>query len=468
MLTRQRQLRTRVLRIVDTLLFVAAFYFAYWLRTNIPESVLNAFDLAPTEDIRSFSEFAWLIFVILPAAPILLQVQGFYNRPFLASRRQTGWQLFKVCVLLVVIVVLVMFLFKTPLARSVPITFGIMSFCLVMLKEELLRRWIQTNIGQAQLKKRLILIGSEEDTSKLLRDLPEAANEGIEVLAKVNMNNTSVEDLVEMLHDHAANGVIINAAHTYFGRIEKVIQACELEGVEAWLCADFFKTQISQTSVDDFYGRPMLVFRSAPEASWQSVAKRAVDFVGALVLLVVLAIPLGIACLLIKLSSSGPVLFSQTRSGLNGQPFTMYKLRTMTNDADQRKEELQKFNEMEGPVFKLSNDPRVTRVGAFLRRYSIDEFPQLYNVLRGEMSLVGPRPLPVDEVRRFHDLAHRRRLSVKPGLTCLWQISGRNDVQDFRDWVRLDLEYIDNWSIWLDLRILVRTIPIVLTGSGAR
>jgi lipopolysaccharide/colanic/teichoic acid biosynthesis glycosyltransferase len=123
---------------------------------------------------------------------------------------------------------------------------------------------------------------------------------------------------------------------------------------------------------------------------------------------------------------------------------------------------------MRGPVFKVTNDPRVTPIGKFLRKYSLDELPQLFNVLRTEMSLVGPRPLPVDEVKRFENLAHRRRLSVKPGLTCLWQISGRNQITDFKDWVRLDLEYIDNWSLWLDLKILIRTIPAVLIGTGAR
>ena len=126
------------------------------------------------------------------------------------------------------------------------------------------------------------------------------------------------------------------------------------------------------------------------------------------------------------------------------------------------------MNEMSGPVFKVTNDPRITPIGKWLRHYSLDELPQLYNVLRTEMSLVGPRPLPVDEVKRFENLAHRRRLSVKPGLTCLWQISGRNQISDFKDWVRLDLEYIDNWSLWLDLKILVRTIPAVLIGTGAK
>jgi len=177
---------------------------------------------------------------------------------------------------------------------------------------------------------------------------------------------------------------------------------------------------------------------------------------------------MAVAGLLISLTSPGPVLFRQQRSGLNGRPFTMYKFRTMVSNAEQPKDELAALNEMSGPVFKVSKDPRITKVGKLLRRFSIDELPQLVNVLRGEMSLVGPRPLPVDEVKRFDDLAHRRRLSVKPGLTCLWQVSGRNDLRDFREWVRLDLEYIDHWSFWMDLKILCRTVPAVLRGAGAR
>jgi len=232
--------------------------------------------------------------------------------------------------------------------------------------------------------------------------------------------------------------------------------------------ADFFKTLISRTTFDEFQGHPVLVFRTTPEASWQSVMKQLLDLLGALVLLILGFIPLFVIGVVIKLTSPGPVLFRQQRSGLNGRPFTIYKFRTMVTNAEQLRHELEAMNEMKGPVFKVTNDPRITPIGKWLRKSSLDELPQLYNVLRGEMSLVGPRPLPVDEVRRFNDLAHRRRLSVKPGLTCLWQISGRNHISDFREWVRLDLEYIDNWSFWLDVKILVRTLPVVLTGVGAK
>ena len=284
-----------------------------------------------------------------------------------------------------------------------------------------------------------------------------------------DLYTTSTAELVSFLHQHSVNAVVLNARHTVFGRIEQAIQACELEGIEAWLVADFFQTRISQTAIDDFCGRPMLVFHSGPQlASWAGMVKQFIDVIGALALLIIFGIPMLITALILKLTSPGPVFFRQQRAGLNGKPFMMYKFRSMVTNAEQLKHELASLNEMSGPVFKVTNDPRVTKFGRVLRKFSVDEFPQLFNVLLGDMSLVGPRPLPVEEVNRFDDWAHRRRLSVKPGLTCLWQVGGRNEVSDFKEWVRLDLEYIDHWSLWLDFKILWRTIPVVLLGKGAR
>jgi len=184
--------------------------------------------------------------------------------------------------------------------------------------------------------------------------------------------------------------------------------------------------------------------------------------------LIVTAIPMAIVALMIRITSRGPVIFRQRRAGKHGKPFVMYKFRSMSDDAEMRRVELEPFNQMQGPVFKVEADPRITPLGRWLRRTSFDELPQLVNVLMGDMSLVGPRPLPIYEVEKFENTAQRRRLSVKPGLTCLWQISGRNRVRDFRDWVKLDLDYIDHWSLGLDFKILLRTIPAVLLGSGAK
>jgi exopolysaccharide biosynthesis polyprenyl glycosylphosphotransferase len=327
---------------------------------------------------------------------------------------------------------------------------------------------LRSKFGQSQYQRRFLLIGTHAEIARLRHELKEKLDKSVEVVGELSLGETPVQQLVQMLHEHSINGVIISARHTYFEQVETAIKACELEGIEAWLVADFFGTQISRARFDELLGHPLLVFRTTPETSWQGVAKQLMDFTGALFLLITLSWLFVILSILIKLTSPGPVFFRQQRSGLNGSPFTLYKFRTMGTNAEQLKHELEAMNEMSGPVFKVTNDPRVTPVGKFLRKYSLDELPQLYNVLRTEMSLVGPRPLPVDEVKRFDNLAHRRRLSVKPGLTCLWQISGRNQITDFKEWVRLDLEYIDNWSLWLDLKILVRTIPAVLIGTGAK
>ncbi|MGH7937528.1 MAG: sugar transferase, partial [Bryobacteraceae bacterium] len=201
--------------------------------------------------------------------------------------------------------------------------------------------------------------------------------------------------------------------------------------------------------------------------SWALLLKRVIDTLGAFAALIFFSIPMLVAAIAIKLTSKGPIIFKQMRAGKHGRPFVMYKFRTMWSDAEMRRAELLPYNQMRGPVFKVEADPRVTPIGRWLRRTSIDETPQLLNVLRGHMSLVGPRPLPIYEVENFENTAQRRRLSVKPGVTCLWQISGRNKLQDFSDWVKLDLDYIDNWSLGLDIKILLRTIPAVLFGTGA-
>jgi exopolysaccharide biosynthesis polyprenyl glycosylphosphotransferase len=464
MLKRDRQIRMQIHQLLDACLFAVSFPLAYVFRSD--ENVIDLLGLKPWT--VPLDAYVWVYLILIPAAPLILEAQGFYNRPVLCLRRTTAWQIFKACLFMALGLILTLFFFKMMIARAIVIWFAAISFVLVFLKEELLRMSMQGKLAKAQFRRRFVLIGTRDETHQMRRELEAKSPETLEILADLELDGISIGHLVAMLHEHSVNGVIVNAKHSYFEQVEEVLRACELEGVEAWLVAEFFKTQISRTSLDDFYGRPVLVFRTTPEASWQSVFKQLLDFVGASILMVALSPFMIIAAVLVKFTSSGPIMFKQQRSGLNGRPFTIFKFRTMVTNAEQLKHELESMNEMTGPVFKVTGDPRITPIGKVLRKFSIDEFPQLFNVLRGEMSLVGPRPLPVDEVKRFNDLAHRRRLSVKPGLTCLWQVSGRNDVSDFRDWVRLDLEYIDNWSLWLDLKILWRTVPVVLTGAGAK
>jgi exopolysaccharide biosynthesis polyprenyl glycosylphosphotransferase len=469
MLQRDRHFRTQIHQLTDACVFAASFWLAYFLRGN--EALSASIGLDPTiKPGGAFASVVWLYFALVPAAPLVLESQGFYNRPMLGSRAAMFWPLLKGCFILTIGLVLLLFMFKqsNSAPRGVMIYFGVISFCLVWLKEELLRFAMHSRVAKAQYRRRVIIAGTVSEIARLRRMLKERAADSLEVVAEFNIAESPPPRLIELLHEHSVSGVLVSARHTQLERVESIIQLCEIEGVEAWLVADFFATQIARASFDEMFGSPLLVFRSTPETSWQMLAKLLLDFFGAIVMLLVAGLPMLAIAIVVKLTSPGPVFFRQQRSGLNGSPFTIFKFRTMMSNAEQFKHELAAMNEMSGPVFKVTNDPRINPVGKFLRKYSLDELPQLFNVLRGEMSLVGPRPLPVDEVKRFNDVAHRRRLSVKPGLTCLWQVQGRNKISDFKEWVRLDLEYIDNWSIWLDLAILVRTVPAVFTATGAK
>jgi exopolysaccharide biosynthesis polyprenyl glycosylphosphotransferase len=253
----------------------------------------------------------------------------------------------------------------------------------------------------------------------------------------------------------------IKSAYT---EIRSVLESCERVGVPARYLADLFEPIRGRASRGGDF--PLLMATPPGPEGWRLLAKRVIDLLGASALLVLSAPVLLLAATAIKLSSPGPVIFSQERYGLKRRRFKMLKLRTMVPDAEALQSTLEDRNEASGPVFKISNDPRVTTVGRLLRRTSIDELPQLVNVLRGDMSLVGPRPLPIRDVNRFTAAALMRRFSVRPGITCLWQVEGRSNL-GFDDWIKLDLKYIDDWSLSLDVIILFRTLPAVVTGTGA-
>jgi exopolysaccharide biosynthesis polyprenyl glycosylphosphotransferase len=460
MLQKQHTLRTRLNKVLDTGLLCLALTLAYFVRSKVPIGWLTKVD--------EFSGYRTLYLLVILLAPIILTTQGFYARPLIPARSHTVWSLLKGCLLLVVSLILILFLFKLQFARVVVILFGILGFVLVLAKEELLRRIYKNKYTQDQFTRRIIVVGDREVSEPVCARIRDMAMSPITIVNEFDLGTQPLAQLIDCVHKHSVNSVVFCARREQFALVEEAICACEQEGVDALLVADFFDVKVSRISFDHFFGYPTLVYSTVPVADLRSVAKRSIDLIGSAVL-TVLALPLFvIIAAAIKLSSTGPVLFLQQRAGLNGRPFTMLKFRSMNVDAEEKKGELYGRNEMSGPVFKVTNDPRVTRVGRFLRRFSLDELPQFINVLRGEMSLVGPRPLPLEEVRRFDDRSHRRRLSVKPGLTCLWQISGRNQITSFEEWVRLDLQYIDNWSLWLDFKILFLTGPVIFFGRGAK
>lgn len=275
----------------------------------------------------------------------------------------------------------------------------------------------------------------------------------------------NLSQLPELLRQHVIDEVIFAVAKDELEKLEETFLLCEEEGVKTRVSLSFFPHVLSKVYLERLREWPLLTFSTTPENEYLLLLKRVSDLVMASVLLVVLSPLFLLLALLVKLTSKGPVFYSQTRCGLGGRKFTVYKFRSMRADADLLREELEALNELDGPVFKIRDDPRCTAAGRFMRKFSLDELPQLVNILKGDMSFVGPRPPLPEEVEKY-ERWQRRRLRMKPGLTCLWALEGRNQL-NFRRWMELDLAYIDNWSVGLDWKILLKTIPVVLLGRGA-
>jgi exopolysaccharide biosynthesis polyprenyl glycosylphosphotransferase len=289
-------------------------------------------------------------------------------------------------------------------------------------------------------------------------------NVGREIFGEMILG--TFQEISGVLQEHPVDEVIIAVSTQRLGEVRKVLEACELEGTQVRIISDFLGNIAKRFRADVVYGLPILSISYIPENSAALAVKRSIDIVIALIALVLLAPVFVILAAAIKLSSPGPVFYEWNVVGFNKKPFKSWKFRTMVVRADRMKAQLEALNEMQGPVFKIANDPRITPVGRFLRKYSLDELPQLWSVLKGDMSLVGPRPAGPHELARYESW-QRRKLSIKPGITCLWQVNGRNKISNFDEWAKLDLAYIDNWSLWLDLKILLKTIPAVISGRGA-
>ncbi|WAH39908.1 sugar transferase [Alicyclobacillus fastidiosus] len=319
-----------------------------------------------------------------------------------------------------------------------------------------------------------VLVGNSENVIRYLNEVASDRKLGLRVTGYIACEHNRslpipylgpLEEIGEILSRYTPDGVVIALGITD-PNLEHVIRACEEQGVSMELLLDGLSTQIANSSI--YHGPTIssLLLSAIPHTPISLFLKRVTDVVVSLLAIVLLSPIMLFVALAIKLEDGGPVFFRQQRVGLRNKPFDMYKFRSMRVDAEALKESILHLNEMSGPVFKLMNDPRVTKVGAFIRRTSIDEIPQFFNVLVGNMSLVGPRPPLPSEVNEYEHV-YRRRLSVRPGMTCLWQISGRNEI-DFEQWMSLDLRYIDNWSYLQDWKILAMTIPAVLKKNGAR
>jgi exopolysaccharide biosynthesis polyprenyl glycosylphosphotransferase len=272
----------------------------------------------------------------------------------------------------------------------------------------------------------------------------------------------SLKDLGSYLATHVVDEVVVALpVSSAYIHSKRIVSLCVDQGITVRFISQIFDQRLARGKLDVFDDEPMLSLIAEPNVGFSKVAKKLLDVAVAAIALLLLAPLMAAIALAIRLSSPGPALFVQKRVGLNKRNFNLYKFRTMVQDAEAKQKEIEHLNQVAGPVFKIAKDPRVTALGEFLRKTSLDELPQLWNVLNGDMSLVGPRPLPLRDYEGFDDDSYRRRLSVRPGITCLWQVRGRNSIP-FDQWMKLDLEYIDQWSFWLDLRILFQTVPVVL------
>ncbi|MEI6561185.1 MAG: sugar transferase [Verrucomicrobiota bacterium] len=459
---RKQEFNLQIYQLVDAVLLALAFWGAYVLR----HWGQFWFDLIP---VAPFATSEWLVFIIMPFGPILLELQGFYSNPLQKTLVTSLRQMASAAFWLVILITVCAFFFRLEVpGRTVLPLFALLATGLLALRELTTSTYSRARARSGTRREPVLLAGSLADIKALRQMFTPVQLIEMDIVGEIDIDHQPISALIDALHRHSVNRVIFTGGQANMNLLQKAIGACEIEGVEAWLVANFIKTAIAKPTFDVMGAVPMLVFRTTPSVSWSLLVKSIMDRSGAFLLLILTSPLMLLAIIGIKLTSPGPAIFRQQRSGKNGRPFTMYKFRSMTTDAEMRRAELASQNEMSGPVFKVGADPRVTPFGRWIRKTSIDELPQLVNVLLGDMSLVGPRPLPLYEVANFENDAQRRRLSVKPGLTCLWQISGRNNVQVFDQWVKLDLEYIDNWSIWLDIQILLKTIPAVLFGSGAR
>lgn len=484
-------------RLGDNLIVIAAFLVAYYGRDSLLFwDRYFAWGLPfGGEQLAPLSEYIFILLVSLVSYATVLQALGAYSSMRFSSHLRLAAISIISSGIVFFLLAAILFTLKIDLSRSF-----ILLFCVLValslaaerfLMIRLLRWWRRRGLNFRSI----LIVGVSDQALKLAQKISDRPELGIRIrgfialapdndfsalqlqqfretlkkqrITKVPRIFLGVAGFRRLLGRHAIDELIFTDVIDVMGQVEEMILLCSEQGIRTTIAADLFSLGMIKSAISYFDDMPLIHFQTPPGDSWKLVVKRFLDLTVSATLLALLAPLFLLIGIMIKLTSSGPVFFVQKRVGLNGRIFNMYKFRSMYCDAKQLLAQLKDHNEMQGPVFKMRDDPRVTWFGRFLRRFSLDELPQLWNVLIGDMSLVGPRPPIPGEVNAY-ERKTRRRLSMRPGLTCTWQVSGRNEIKDFTTWVQMDLEYIDNWSLFRDFILLVRTIPAVLLGTGAR
>lgn len=494
---------SRIERLGDLLIVIASFLLAYYGRGALI-GINQAYDLGlrfEGAQLAPVKDYFIVLAVGLMATLSALHLLGAYGSMRLAD----SWRLVRTALIAggatFVAESVIVFTLKLDLSRSFVGTYcvllSLLIFCERLLVLRLLRYWRR----KGRNFRNVLVCGVGEQAERIVQQIQARAELGIRVRGVgvlvaeefAGRHSLRAEELFRdfkrrlrakgvgldcgclvgatalerSLKELAIDEVIFTDIVEVMPQVEEMIVICSEEGIRTTLAADLFSLGMAKSAMSNFAGMPMIHFQTPPGDHWELSLKRGVDIVVSLSLLLLFSPVFLLSFVGVKATSQGPALFKQKRMGLNGRVFSLYKFRSMYEGAEGQLEELRELNEMEGPVFKLRNDPRVTPFGRFMRRFSLDELPQLWNVLRGDMSLVGPRP-PIPGEVRLYERRDRRRLSMRPGLTCTWQVSGRNEISDFEAWVKLDLDYIDNWSLGRDFVLIFRTIPAVLFGHGAR
>jgi len=474
---RRSKLLSTVTLLHDLGVTCIAFVLAYVLRSFL---VHYPFFSERFPEIYPFTHYLPLLAAFLAVWAVVGYFSSFYRDLELSNVLHLILNIVsQLAIVLVVIYALLYLLRRGDISRSYVLLVGVVDFVLLLFGRAISYWGVAAMRDLLGRYHYLLLVGCGQRAREMAALIEESRGMGLRLVGFVNTELAGVSSAAKLsgydvyplqsvgsiLQNHVVDEVVFAVDLQDLARLEPVMRHCADLGIRTRLQLEFLPPAYSRIYLENFRDMPLLSLSSAPDSELRLFFKRVFDVVisfGALLILLPLML---LIAAMIKITSPGPIFFSQTRCGLGGRRFTLYKFRSMINNAEQMRAELHKFNEADGPVFKISDDPRITEVGRWLRRFSLDELPQLWNVFRGEMSFVGPRPAVPEEVDQYEDW-QRRRLRMRPGLTCTWVLEGRSHV-DFKRWMQLDLKYIDNWSLWLDAKIFLRTIPIVLSGRGA-
>lgn len=461
---------SRLLRLIILLADMATVILSYFVATDVRNFFLS--DQLPIDYFR----FPRLMFFIFVVWGIQLIIYDSFVRSRFESFRKEISQAFFMGIISFAIIGTIAFMTKYYFARSLIISFLMVVILLLLIQKAALFFIVQYQKSRTVIS--VLIVGADTQALELADKMSNEKSKSFEIMGfldkdasniGINIGSSKIigtyNQLQNILEAHVIQQVIFVLPAKDLSYLDSLLTICDKTGVTSQVIYNPGSQLLYKVQMDSVAGFPSVKYYLIPQNEAELFFKRLLDIVVSALLLVLLLPFFILIAIIIKWTSKGPVFYHWHVVGQNNRDLASYKFRTMIENADEKKEELIAQNEMNGPVFKIKKDPRITPFGRFLRKYSLDELPQLWSVLKGDMSLVGPRPPFRTEIDRC-ELWQRRKISFKPGITCLWQVSGRNQINDFNEWCRMDLEYIDNWSLWLDFKILFRTVWVVLKGTG--